>query len=80
MTINRGNAVFTMSCTVDGVIITFGLTRHSRPFIVCAGGSVSTGSSAVEKASTLLSVDLWPAFALPLLEKWSKNAHDERLF
>ena len=79
MTINRGNAVFTMSCTVDGVIITFGLTKHSRPFIVCAGGRVASGTAAVEKASTLISVDMWPQFALPLLEKLG-DAQEERLF
>lgn len=79
MTINRGNAVFTMCCTVDGIRVAFGLTRHSRPFIVCAGGSVSSGTAAVEIASTLISVDMWPQFALPLLEKLG-DAQEERLF
>lgn len=79
MTVKKGDPVFTMCCTVDGIRVVFGLTRHDRPFIVCAGGRVASGSSAVEIASTLISVDMWPQFALPLLEKLG-DAHEERLF
>ena len=79
MTVKKGNPVFTMCCTVDGVRVAFGLTGHGRPFIVCAGGRVASGTAAVEIASTLISVDMWPQFALPLLEKLG-DAQEERLF